>query len=209
MHVMQKKILDLAQKQDLAKVSLRSITRTLGEKHPQKIKHHLAQLENKGFIKIGNYKNQLSIQPVKQEKNSLVTIPIVGSANCGEATMFAEEQIQGYLRISPSLLDVHPKNLFAIKAVGNSMNRARVGKNEKPIKDGDLVLVKGSGLKPKQGAYVLSVIDGCANIKRFFYQKTDNRIALLSESTEDYPPIYIDLKSMENFLCNGTVVQVI
>jgi len=57
--------------------------------------------------------------------------------------------------------------------------------------------------------YVLSIIKGMANIKKFIFDEVRNRILLLSESTQDYAPIIIHNNDFDNYMVNGQVVQVI
>ncbi len=59
----------------------------------------------------------------------------------------------------------------------------------------------------KNGDIVLSIIDGMANIKKFFLDKEHGQAILMSESTKEFPPIYIH--EDDDFMINGKVVQVI
>lgn len=213
MHAIQQKILDLAKNQDLGKLSLREIGALVGEKnYPQKIKHHLEQLKQKGLIQIDKKTKSVKTASFGFNKTDLLySIPILGSANCGEAVNFAEEQTEGYLKVSKNLFSA-PKNkkVFALKAVGHSMNCATVGEDKKAIEDGDYVIIESDCHHPKNGEYVVSIIDGCANIKKFIDDKKENnQIVLSSESTLNYPPIYIHAEDQTNYLINGKVVQVI
>ena len=59
---------------------------------------------------------------------------------------------------------------------------------------------------PKNGDYVLSVIDGCANLKKFERDAKSGEIRLLSESKNPkHKPIYIS--SQDNFIVNGKIVN--
>lgn len=207
MHILQEKILKLAETSDLGKMSFRQIGKLIGEDSAQKIKHHLIQLEKKGFISMNKEKGFLKkITSGTLEKTGLVALPILGSADCGVATRFAEERVEGYLKISRKLL---PKgsNLFAIEAIGFSMNRASI--NGKSLDDGDYAIVDGSYRTFVNGDYVLSIIEGMANIKKFINDKENNQIVLVSESTKDYPNIFIHPDEATDYLINGKVVDVI
>jgi len=82
--------------------------------------------------------------------------PIVGTANCGPATIFAEENFQGFLRVSSKLIGrSKPTGLYAIKADGSSMNRAEV--NGKRIEDGDLVIIDKESQNPSTGDVILAI----------------------------------------------------
>ncbi len=204
MHKIQEELLKLIEEKNLSGATLREIGDFIGEKFPQKIKHHLDQLEKKGFISI-NHRDK-SIQ--KKERSSLtkglLSIPIIGTANCGPATIFANENIEGYLKISKNILN-KCKNIFAIRAQGLSMNQSNVhGKN---IEDGDYLIIDSDDTSPQDGDIVLSVIDDMANIKKFVWDKENNQIVLVSESTKDIPPIFIH--EDDSFLINGKIIQVI
>ena len=93
-----------------------------------------------------------------------------------------------------------------VKAEGNSLNNAKKIPGG-TVEDGDYVVIDGKNRNPSDGAYVLSVIDDCANIKRF-YRKGD-QIILISESKSDIPPIYIHSKDFPDYMVNGVVARVI
>ena len=72
--------------------------------------------------------------------SQLFSIPIIGIANCGPATIFAEENFHGFLQVSSKLIGrSKPSGLYAVKADGTSMNRADIGGRK--IFDGDFVIV--------------------------------------------------------------------
>ncbi len=85
------------------------------------------------------------------------------------------------------------------------MNRANI--NGQNIEDGDYVVIDSNKVDIQHIMYALSIIDGCANIKRLVLDKDKERITLISESTEKYNPIYIHKD--DDFLINGSVVSVI
>jgi repressor LexA len=204
MHTIQEKLLKIIEQKNIGDKTLREIGEMIGEEFPQKIKHHLTQLEKKGFIKLDKKNNK--IEKKGRETNMLspfISIPIVGMANCGPATIFADQNIEGYLKVSRRMV---PKsnNLFAIQADGISMNKALV--NNKTIDDGDYLIIDSSYLAPKNKDIVLSIIDENANIKRFI-RNEDGSIVLMSDSTREFAPIYIH--EDDDFLINGKVVDVI
>jgi len=207
MHQIQRDILNLSTKNDLSKMTLREIGKAINQGDaPQKIKHHLKQLEAKGLLKVD--KNEKKVVGLKNAvKNNLIPIPILGAANCGEAASFAENYTEGYLRVSKKILTKKSGHLFAIRAVGNSMNKANIdGEN---IEDGDYVIVDFAKQSPDDGTYILSVIDGLANIKKYKKGKTKKSIVLLSESTREYPPIILHQDDIGSYHVAGEVVQVI
>jgi repressor LexA len=214
MHTIQQKLLALAEKKNLGNYTLREIGGFVGETSPQKIKHHLQQLEKRGFIHIN--KMEHTITSTKQQgttvkgilKNAkLLSIPILGAANAGPAMVFANSNIEGYLRVSSTLLE-RPRlshRLFALKVDGPSMNMAYVG--GKKIEDGDYVIIDSEDREAANDDVVLSVIEGMANIKKYYVDKENNQILLMSESTHDFPAIHIH--ENDEFAINGKVIGVI
>jgi repressor LexA len=212
LHPLQEAILRLAQERNIAQLKLREIGRLVGDPSPQKIKHHLQQLEKRGLIKIDREKQIARktmygwIDGFLKKGRRLLRIPIVGAANCGPAELLAEQNIIGYLRISDSLLRRRTSDgLFAVRADGFSMNQTRI--HEKNIEDGDYLIVDGNDRVPKEGEVILSIIDGAANIKRYHSDKRNKQILLISDSTEDLAPIYIHPD--DDFFVNGKVIDVI
>ena len=52
MHTIQEKLLKLSETKNLGQMTLREIGSFIGETSPQKVKHHLQQLEKRGLIRI-------------------------------------------------------------------------------------------------------------------------------------------------------------
>jgi len=187
MHPIQRRLVQLAAEKNLPPLSLRGIGKLISEDSAQKVKHHLGQLERKGLLVYNRTTKTLRATKKKGTRGAnLVPVPIFGAANAGPSTLFATENLEGYLKISAKLLP--KRNIFAIRAEGNSMNRASIdGKN---IEDGDYVIIDPQARTPQNGEYVLSVIDDVANIKRYYFEKENNQVMLISESTQKYPPDY-------------------
>jgi len=211
-HPLQEKILKLAQEKELSNMSLREIGALVGDRSPQKIKHHLQQLQKKGLIKMDKINGVTALSKGSYIKDfldngkRLLRIPIVGSANCGPAEIVAEENILGYLMVSNSIIHNQTgEALFAVRADGFSMNQAVV--NNKTIENGDYLVIDNSDPTPREGEVILSVIDGLANVKRYHEDKENEQIVLLSDSSEDLSPIYISQE--DSFVVNGKVVNVI
>lgn len=206
MHKTQLKILEISARKDVEQMGLRELGREIGIKHPQVVHYHLNQLKKRGILRENSRQIIQKLQKtLKKSVESLVNIPILGTANCGAANLFANDSLEGYLKISPKLL---PKNastegFFVLRAEGESMNKATI--NEKQVNEGDFLLIDTNQANPENDDYVLSIIDGCANIKKF--KRDKDRIVLLSESTGNYPPIYIHPK--DDYLINGLVIDVI
>jgi len=186
-------------------MTLRKIGELIDEQYPQKIKHHLDQLEKKGLIKID--KKKYSITKVKSgliSGTTLVSVPILGTANCGPATFFAEENFAGHLKLSSSFLN-KTSNVYAVIADGISMNKANI--NNQTIDSGDYLIVDSGSTDPRDGDVIVSVFDGVANVKRFTRDKANKRIVLQSESTANMAPILIH--EDDDFHVAGKVIQVI
>lgn len=205
MHTIQRKLLQLISGRNIGGLKLREIGALVGEEHPQKIKHHLNQLMKKGLV-IHDKRKEIIERVDKKRKNShLINIPILGSANCGEALIFAEENLEGFLKVSSKLIKSKGR-FFALKAVGDSMNKARI--KDKLIEEGDYVIIDSEDKNPNTGDYVLSVIDDACNIKKFAWDKKNKQIILLSESNQDLPPIYIHPQEKRYFI-SGKVIDII
>ena len=205
MHSIQEKLLKILDQKNLTNMTLRDIGELIKEPLPQKVKHHLEQLEKKGFVSYDRKTKTISRAKLKSKQLSpFVSIPIVGAANCGPATIFANENIEGYLKISKNILH-KCKNIFALKAQGLSMNRASI--NGMNIEDGDYIIIDSDYRTPRNGDVVLSVIDDMANIKKYVFDEDNNQIVLVSQSTKDIPPIYVH--EDDSFMVNGKVIQVI
>lgn len=213
MHIIQQQLINLAKQQDLGKMSLRQIARLIGQEgKPQIVKHHLLKLDKVGLMVV-NF-NEGVIKLVKKGYNKvpesrIYSLPVVGSANCGPATIFAEENIEQYLKISSSLLPRNKKDLYILIAEGDSMNKAvpNLGYPEKTIKSGDFVLVDSGHRNYRNGDIVVAVIDGMATIKRYVNDRANKRIILEPDSTEDYLPIFIH--EDDDFIISGKVIDVV
>ena len=210
MHILQEKLLNLADQHALGRLKLRQIAHLLGDPglHPQKVKHHLSQLEKRGLLKVERNNGVIErIRSNATRQRSFISVPILGAANCGEALQLAEDHIEGYLRLSRSMLK-KKKDIYALRAVGLSMNKAKVNGSQS-INEGDYVIVDGSDKEPVSNSYVVSIIDGMANIKKMLVDREDGMIALVSESTNHNPPIYIHPNDFNGYMISGKVIQVI
>lgn len=216
MHPVQEKLLQLSKTKNLATLSLRGMAAliNLPKASPQMIKHHLLQLQKRGFLQIDRTRGVMeraSLTPdlakgLLKKASHLFSIPIIGTANAGPAKLFAEENFQGFLRISSKLAGRQkPEGLYAIKVDGTSMNRAEI--NNKRIENGDYVLVDKNDTDPKTNDIVLAVIDDKATIKRFVDDRKHGQIALMADSSFDYEPIYIHPD--DDFNISGKVIGVI
>jgi SOS-response transcriptional repressor LexA len=94
---------------------------------------------------------------------NIFSIPLYGLASCGEALAYADDNpADDFLQLSKSLFHkAEPEKLFAVKALGDSMNK-------EGISDGDYVIFeKAEGQADFEGKIVVAVINGMATIKRY------------------------------------------
>lgn len=207
MHTTQEKLLALAQTQNLGDFSYYSLAKKLKAGHHNNIKYHLNQLIKQGVL-VKNRQTGAIFKTDTQVSKPIMHIPIYGQANCGEALQFAEDSIKGYLKLSPSALQTkNIENIYALKAVGNSLNKANVA--GKTIADGDYVLVCPIESEIRTGDYVVSLFDSLVNIKKIYFDLENKRFVLVSESTERLDPIIIAEEDFEMYKPIGKVVEVI
>lgn len=206
MHPIQEQLIKLSADRDVASMRLVEIAQAIGVKHLQQVKHHRDQLIKKGLLAAPQTARAPRISKNQLGGSDLLAIPILGSANAGPATIYADSIVQGYLRVSSKLLPNIPVNkLFALKVVGRSMNQASL--NGKTIDNGDYVVADGRDpYQPSTGDYVVSNIDGMANIKRFVRDDVNKQIVLMSESSDDYPPIVIH---PDDYLVKYKIIHVV
>ncbi len=174
--------------------------------------YHLEKLKAGGFLEraIGRAR-AIELQPFDFVGMSVsgdmmgmefISIPLLGTVNCGPAELLAEDNITGYVSVRKSLIS-KKSGIFAVRAVGKSLNRANV--KGKTIEEGDIVLIDAEDRSAKNGDYVLSIIDGAANLKKFTIEK--GQVMLMSESTEKFKPIFI--MPGDNWVVNGKIVAVV
>lgn len=194
--------------------SLEEIATHFKLKHPSAAHYHVAKLQGEGYLEkesnrprsIGVFPDRSLNTPIhKKTGMDAMRVPVYGSANAGPATLFADGNIQGYLKVSRNELG-GKGNIFALRVEGDSMNRAHI--KNRSLEEGDFVLVDPDQKDAKPDDYVLSIIDDCANLKKFARDKKTGQIMLLSESSnKKHKPIYISSK--DNYMINGKIVGVI
>jgi len=182
--------------------------------YPSSAHYHVKKLQAEGYLEretnrprsIGIFADRTVKTPIfKKTGMDAVRIPVLGAANAGPATLFAEENVAGYLKVSRSVLN-RKDNVFALRVEGDSMNRAKI--NGKNLEAGDFVLIDSTYRTPRSGDYVLSVIDDCANLKKFQRDSKTGDVLLISESNNPkHKPIYIS--SEDDFMVNGKIIGVL
>lgn len=205
MHQVQQKLLDIARLENIESMRRVDLVEMVNCEYPSQITHHLNQLVKRGDLVRKNGR----LVPALRTNAGLLLIPVMGEADCGEATKYADGRIIDNLAISQSvLLSKLSDKLYALVARGDSMNRAEVA--GKTIEDGDYIIIeKSDGYVPKDGDIVVSIIAGLANVKRLRRDNARQRILLLSEShrQNDFAPIIIS--DQDDFAVEGQVVDVI
>jgi len=165
---------------------------------------YLRSLEDKGFLNRSSEDRGIKLLSDSQKK--FVSIPILGTANAGSPTFFAEQNVEGYLKLSRRLI---PKKItdfiFAIEVFGDSMDQAEI--YDKKIKNGDYVLVDSQYKDYRDGDKVLATIDGLATIKNFFKVDSDTIGLFPQSSNKIHKPIY--LTPEDNFIINGKIIDVL
>lgn len=182
--------------------------------YPSSAFYHVKKLQESGYLKkelnhprsIEVYANREIKSPILKKRGlDSISVPILGIANAGVATIFAKENVEGYLKISRDVLN-RKDGVFTLRVKGDSMNKAKI--SGKSINEGDFVIVDSENRNPKNNDYVLSIIDGCANIKKFKRDSKTNEITLESESSNPtHKPIYIS--SEDDYMVNGKIIAVI
>lgn len=165
---------------------------------------YLNELEEKGYIERTGEDRGITLKGVTSE--SFIDVPVFGMASAGAATMFADQYIEGYLKVSKRIVSPQAKSrVFAVQVSGTSMNKAKVG--GKTIQNGDFILVDTSWKHYDNGDKVLVVIDGMATVKT--YRTVDgHNVVLLPESTDSkHKPIF--LTDEDDFIINGKVIDVL
>jgi SOS regulatory protein LexA len=133
---------------------------------------------------------------------NIFSVPLYGLASCGDALAYAQDNVDGYLQISKSLFrQSDPANLFAVKALGDSMNK-------ESINDGDYVIFeKYENQDDLEGKIVVAVINGMATIKRF--KKVSKGVIGLFPNSDNktHQPIFIH--ETDTFVIAGVFKRVL
>ncbi len=129
-----------------------------------------------------------------------VQIPLVGNVACG-VPFLATENIEAYIPYDASQIRGSSDDYFFLRAVGDSMNDARV--SGKTIDDGDFVLIKKQQTADP-GTRVVALIGDEATIKKMVPE--DGHVRLQPESTN---PRNKPILLFEDFSIQGVVQDVI
>ncbi len=177
--------------------TLEEVRKALNYSGISSVQRHVDALKKKGFLSNERYQAR-TLEVALPEQ--MVNIPLVGNVPCG-VPFLAVENIEAYIPYSKSALHGSVDDYFFLRAVGDSMNDAKVyGKN---IDSGDFVLVKKQQTADF-GNRVVALIGDEATIKKMV--QGDGCIRLEPESTnpQNKPIILFD-----DFSVQGIVTDVI
>ena len=215
LHPIQQAILDLRKVRPLSNLSYREIGRQIstepdGRVHPQVVKYHMEQLISSGSLDASDRPTTVSPQQLAQpsDKPRLISLPLMGAANAGPATMLANERPESYVKITPQLLrSKNYPDLIVLRVSGNSMNCAKL--HGATIQNDDYIVIDRSKRTPRNGEIVVVDSDNCVNVKRIVFDYEHEQVALVSESTEHFDPIFLSAQDNVDAFVEGTVIQVI
>lgn len=150
--------------------SVREICAGMGLSSPATAHTHLKELEAKGFIRKQNSKfrtiellvdNEFA---VKDEKEDVVTVPLLGKISCGNP-IEAIENPDEFFTLPASLIPAR-ESIFTLKCSGDSM--INVG-----IYDGDIVIIQKQNVA-KNGDIVAAMTDEAEVTLKTFYKEKDH-----------------------------------
>lgn len=164
--------------------TIREICKAVGVSSPATVHAHLANLENKGFIKKEDTKNRAIEVLVKNEfasKDELVVeVPLLGKITAG-SPIEAIEQPDEYFSL-PSYLIPKNKDVFTLNVSGCSMINAG-------ILDGDIVIVERQNTA-RNGEIVVAMTDENEVTLKTFYK--ENNYFRLQPENDTMEPIILE-----------------
>lgn len=166
---------------------------------PRAVTQYLESLERKGLIERRRYEHRgiRLIDWQNADGPMTVNVPVIASAGCDNAAIFAARNFGDYICVAAELLQgVKKDNVVCVKAVGDSMADAG-------IKEGDYVLVEVTEAVA-QNDLVVAIIDSFAVIKKL--EVAANAVILRPVSSDpQFKPIIVG----KNFRIFGKVLDVI
>jgi repressor LexA len=202
LHPVQKKLLEILEKNVDNPLTVREIQDSLDISSTSVVAHHLTQLEKKGYLRKNPY-NSKDYQILKKPDEQITYANLYGLATCGPSGSLLDGDPIDRIPISTRILSFPAKDLFMVKANGDSM--------EPKISNGDLVIVKKCN-DADSGDVVVCVNDEKAMIKKIEKQnngqnngQNKNSVILISLNSEKYKPFIAD----KDFRIEGVVKGVI
>ena len=161
------------------------------------VTQYLESLERKNLIRrIAHASRGIRILTATV-RSETVTLPVLSAAGCDNMEIFAERSFDEFVTIDSEFLGgSDPQNVFAFRAVGESMRDAGIA-------TGDLVLAEKT-IEVKNKDNVVAIVDGMALIKRINFSPN---AVILSPMSQDlkYRPIIMK----KDFQVFGKVIEVI
>jgi len=205
MHWIQVKLLDLAKVHDINSMRRAHLVRLVGCNHQSQIDHHLKRLiAGRQLVRRG-----ARLVPALASSEPLLRLPIMGEADCGEATRYADGRVVDYLAVSPTIVNLKSTDgVYVLVARGDSMNRAEV--HGKRIEDSDYIIVQHEdSYEPNENEIVVSNIGGLANVKRFRRDSMHGRIVLMPDSYRQQAFAPIIISEYDDYSVVGRVIDVV
>jgi len=173
------------------------IAEYMGVSSLRTVTQYLESLERKNLIKrIAHTSRGIRILAATV-RSETVTLPVLSAAGCDNMEVFAQQSFDEFITIDSDFLGgSEPQNVFAFRAVGDSMHDAGIA-------TGDLVLAeKITDVKNKDN--VVAIVDGMALIKRINFSPN---AVILSPMSPD--PQYRPIIMKKDFQVFGKVIEVI
>jgi len=177
--------------------SVREIQKEIGCSSPMGVVSHLKSLERKGYIvRIEGKRRGILLNDGKNKQEEMMQIPLVGNVACG-MPIWAEELIEDYIPISTKIIKGASKDVFMLRAQGDSMNLAG-------IDDGDLVIVRKQSYADN-GEKVVALIGTEATVKKLVTFKDHIEFHPMSTNSKHQPII----PEKGTFMIQGKVIGAI
>lgn len=169
--------------------SLRKIAKEVGCSYST-VSRYIEEMEKRGMI--SNFSGEYETERTVKMNTATVSVAIVGAVSCGPL-MFAEENIEEYIKLPTSLLG--SGKFFILRANGQSMIGAG-------INDGDLVIIRQQQTaEPRQ--IIVALVDDEVTLKRF-YPDIENGYIRLHPENKRMKDIIV-----ENCQIQGVAVKVL
>jgi len=175
--------------------SYKELSDELGYPSVNSIQQYIRVLEKKKYLNIEKDCGIKSISALEKKETDLVNVALLGGVACG-TPLLAEENIEGYVSISKSLVKNKPESYFFLRAQGTSMNDAG-------IDDNDLLLIE-SQPRANPGEKVLALINDEATVK-IFRPQADCIVLLPKSKDEKHKPIIVS----KDFRIQGVVRNIV
>lgn len=153
--------------------TVREICAATGIKSTSTVHSYLKLLEEHGYITRQSGLNRA----IRMPGENVVRVPLVGRVTAGQPVL-AVEEIEDYVPYSGG--SYPPEDLFALRAVGDSMINAG-------ILDNDVIIVYKTP-DINDGDIVVALIEDEATVKRIYYE---NGYIRLQPENEKYQPIIV------------------